>query len=200
MYSSDKVGIFPALRNSGNCRDTSLTLSIYKVNGDIFPLLFCLILLTSLSSVQSPVITGGLEAGEDKKILTQFVFWSWTLLMTRWAGPQYPHSFNNKSLQVFLLLWWWFYLLALLGLVRVLYRLTQCRSVQPSHLTSEGGISLFVLFIIMSVFGKDEDFSLFRSAMLRFKLLDIRLNRFLRRSKNLEKIKQFIVECKLGDW
>ena len=36
--------------------------------------------------------------------------------------------------------------------------------------------------------------------MLRFKLLDIRLNRYLRRSKNIENIKQFIVECKLGDW
>jgi len=74
-------------------------------------------------------------------------------------------NLNIINDKVFLLLWWWFYLLALLGLVRVIYRMTQCRS-----------------------------------AMLRFKLLDIRLNRYLRRSKNIENIKQFIVECKLGDW
>ena len=63
------------------------------------------------------------------------------------------------------MIWWWFLVLGLLGLLRVLYRITQCRS-----------------------------------AWLRFKLLDIRLNRYLRRSPKIQNIKQFILECKLGDW
>ena len=67
--------------------------------------------------------------------------------------------------EVFLLIWWWFLVLGVLGLARVLYRMTQCRS-----------------------------------GWLRFKLLDIRLHRYLRRSAKLENIKQFILECKLGDW
>ena len=40
----------------------------------------------------------------------------------------------------------------------------------------------------------------YRSAWLRFQLLNLRMNRYFRRSTKMEKIRAFIVECKLGDW
>ena len=33
-------------------------------------------------------------------------------------------------LQVFLVLWWWFLMLAIIGFIRVLYRMIQCKSVK----------------------------------------------------------------------
>lgn len=74
-------------------------------------------------------------------------------------------NLNIINDKVFLILWWWFYLIALLSLVRVIYRGIQCRS-----------------------------------SWLRFKLLDIRLHRYLKKSSKLEFIKTYILECNLGDW
>lgn len=39
-----------------------------------------------------------------------------------------------------------------------------------------------------------------RSAWLRFKLLDIRLHRYFKRSTKLEFIRKFVCQCKIGDW
>ena len=40
----------------------------------------------------------------------------------------------------------------------------------------------------------------FRSSRLRFHLLNIRLNRYFKKSSKIEKIEKFIKKCKLGDW
>ena len=42
-------------------------------------------------------------------------------VLSRWI------KYSPAVLQVFLLLWWWFYLIAVLSLVRVIYRGVQCR-------------------------------------------------------------------------
>ena len=39
-----------------------------------------------------------------------------------------------------------------------------------------------------------------RCSWLRFKLLDLRLHRYLKKSCKLEYIRTYILECKLGDW
>ena len=39
-----------------------------------------------------------------------------------------------------------------------------------------------------------------RCSWLRFKLLDLRLHRYLKKSSKLEYIRTYILECKLGDW
>jgi len=39
-----------------------------------------------------------------------------------------------------------------------------------------------------------------RSAWLRFKLLDLRLHRYFKRSSKIDLIRNFILACKLGDW
>jgi len=39
-----------------------------------------------------------------------------------------------------------------------------------------------------------------RSSRLRFHLLNIRLNRYFKKSSKIEKIEKFIKKCKLGDW
>ena len=40
----------------------------------------------------------------------------------------------------------------------------------------------------------------FRSAWLRFSMINMRMNRYFKRSNKMDKIKAFIYECKLGDW
>lgn len=42
--------------------------------------------------------------------------------------------------------------------------------------------------------------SLFRSAKLRFQLLNMRMNRYFKRSSKVEKIEYYVSKCKLGDW
>ena len=39
-----------------------------------------------------------------------------------------------------------------------------------------------------------------RSAWLRFKLLDLRLHRYFKRSSKIDFIRDYIFKCKLGDW
>lgn len=39
-----------------------------------------------------------------------------------------------------------------------------------------------------------------RSAWLRFSMINMRMNRYFKRSNKMDKIKAFIYECKLGDW
>ena len=39
-----------------------------------------------------------------------------------------------------------------------------------------------------------------RSSALRYQLINMRMNRYFKRSARIEKIEAFIYQCKLGDW
>ena len=78
---------------------------------------------------------------------------------------------------------------------------------------SGGGASLLHLLLSADFYGELfnagdivfisnllQNITICRSAWLRFQLLNLRMNRYFRRSTKMEKIRAFIVECKLGDW
>ena len=39
-----------------------------------------------------------------------------------------------------------------------------------------------------------------KSSWIRYELLNMRMNRYFRKSKRITKIETFIRQCKLGDW
>jgi len=67
--------------------------------------------------------------------------------------------------KAFLILWWWFFFLAIMGLIRLIYRL--CQILSPE---------------------------------LRFQLINMRMNRYFKKSTKIVKIEHFVSQCKLGDW
>jgi len=69
---------------------------------------------------------------------------------------------NDKA---FLILWWWFFFLAIIGLIRLIYRLIQILSPE-----------------------------------MRFQLINMRMNRYFKKSSKMVKIEHFVSQCKLGDW
>ena len=117
-----------------------------------------------------------------------------TALGEKWKHSLFIHC--PVLTQVFLLLWWWFYLIALLSFLRVLYRAVQCRRVlyrfyRVSH-NMQFVSHVLPLSLTKLIFS--------RSAWLRFKLLDLRLHRYFKRSSKIDLIRNFILACKLGDW
>merc|ERR1719333_360805 len=56
-------------------------------------------------------------------------------------------------------------MLAIIGFIRVLYRMIQCKS-----------------------------------SRLRYHLINMRMNRYFKKSSKIAKIESFISKCKLGDW
>ena len=69
---------------------------------------------------------------------------------------------NDK---VFLILWWWFLFLAIIGALRLVYRIIQTRF-----------------------------------SAVRFGLINMRMNRYFKRSVKIVKIENYICKCTLGDW
>ena len=48
---------------------------------------------------------------------------------------------------------------------------------------------------------ENDKVSVFRSAIVRFQMINLRMNRYFRRSSaKLQKIESYIKQCKLGDW
>merc|ERR1719400_488476 len=74
-------------------------------------------------------------------------------------------ALNIINDKVFLVLWWWFLMLAIIGFIRVLYRMIQCKS-----------------------------------SRLRYHLINMRMNRYFKKSSKVAKIETFVCKCKLGDW
>ena len=142
----------------------------------------------------------------DRKTLTLSVFSISTSSMTRWLIlfdaneylAQYLLIYWPYYNQVFLLLWWWFYLIALLSLLRVLYRAVQCRRVKNIDF-----IEWVIIYNLLVTCFHDcisSELMSSRSAWLRFKLLDLRLHRYFKRSSKIDLIRNYIYACKLGDW
>ena len=52
----------------------------------------------------------------------------------------------------------------------------------------------------ISVSWKISQFSILSSPRLRFHLLNMRLNRYFKKSTKIEKIERYIKQCNLGDW
>ena len=125
--------------------------------------------------------------------------------------------------QVFLLLWWWCLFISLVAFLRLVWRAAQTRfqhiivfscesnssiycnlliQLKPKYLSKPfkpffrscrplSGLVIIIFIIILL---------LFRSAWLRFSMINMRMNRYFKRSNKMDKIKAFIYECKLGDW
>merc|ERR1719422_1534209 len=74
-------------------------------------------------------------------------------------------SLNMINDKVFLILWWWFLLLAIVGALRIVYRIIQTQS-----------------------------------SVVRFQLINLRMNRYFRRSHKIIKIENYLNNCSLGDW
>merc|ERR1719397_2069517 len=74
-------------------------------------------------------------------------------------------ALNIINDKVFLVLWWWFLMLVIIGSVRIIYRVLQCRS-----------------------------------SRLRYHLINMRMNRYFKKSSKVAKIETFVCKCKLGDW
>jgi len=91
----------------------------------------------------------------------------------RWGSGGRQESINAICIlalniindKVFLVLWWWFLMLAVIGSVRIIYRILQCRS-----------------------------------SRLRYHLINMRMNRYFKKSSKVAKIETFVCKCKLGDW
>ena len=140
----------------------------------------------------------------DRKTLTLSVFSISTSSMTRWSilfdehlyWAQYLLIYWPYYTQVFLLLWWWFYLIAFLSFLRVLYRAVQCRRVQYRFYRLSHNIQFVSHVSPLS----STKLTFSRSAWLRFKLLDLRLHRYFKRSSKIDLIRNYILACKLGDW
>jgi len=74
-------------------------------------------------------------------------------------------ALNMINDKVFLILWWWFFFIALIGVIRLVYRMIQIKS-----------------------------------SYVRFHLINMRMNRYFKRSAKIIKIENFVTQCKLGDW
>ena len=120
--------------------------------------------------------------------VTDTVVWKLELNIVNILLPYYT--------QVFLLLWWWFYLIAFLSFLRVLYRAVQCRRVQYRFYRLSHNIQFVSHVSPLS----STKLTFSRSAWLRFKLLDLRLHRYFKRSSKIDLIRNYILACKLGDW
>jgi len=91
----------------------------------------------------------------------------------RWGSGGRQESINAICIlalniindKVFLVLWWWFLMLVIIGSVRIIYRVLQCRS-----------------------------------SRLRYHLINMRMNRYFKKSSKVAKIETFVCKCKLGDW
>ena len=136
-------------------------------------------LMLTAPPTQPSVTTGGLVLEVTKKMLTPSVYSHSTSSTTRCCSIVY---FSSKwDRQVFLILWWWMLMLLIIAGIRLTYRAIQCKWVS----------SMFQnIFILL----------LFRSSWIRYELLNMRMNRYFRKSKRISKIETFIRQSKLGDW
>ena len=91
-------------------------------------------------------------------------------------------ALNMINDKVFLIFWWWLYLLLAAGISRLIFRFFQTRSDQ--RLTYHWWNYIYCR----------------RFRFLRFQMINLRMNRYFRRTSKLLKIESYIAQCKLGDW
>ena len=86
-------------------------------------------------------------------------------------------------------------MLVIIGSVRIIYRVLQCR--YHRLLLSRKNI------IIMIYHDNHDPMKTFlhsRSSRLRYHLINMRMNRYFKKSSKVAKIETFVCKCKLGDW